>query len=445
MNVIVAYSASDRAMGKDGKLPWGSRFAFDRERFAAITMGHIVVMGRRTWESLPKRPLPGRINVVVSSSAVGVTGALVCASLKDVLGLFGRDGRRIFLIGGVGLFMEAFDHGLVTKVFRTVVHEGFPDCDVFYPNFDYATQGRVTHFDVWAEEGVKLSFYEETLAPHPERQYLDLVAKILDEGTPCADRTGTGTIRLAGQSMRFSLVGRRLPLLTSKFVSWKSVAEELKWFLSGSTDNKKLRSGIWRMNAEDHKRKHPEIEEGDLGPIYGHQWRHFGAKYSGIRDDYGGVDQIARLVKGLKENPNSRRHILTAWNPEQVDEAALPPCHVLAQFVVDGKNLTCILYQRSGDMGLGVPFNIASYAIFTHLLAYTCGYRAFELVHHIGDAHIYKNHVTALQEQLTNPLYRFPEFVIHGGPKEIDCYSVEDFCVVDYRYTHLKAKMVMSL
>lgn len=441
---------SDRAIGKRGGLPWGKKFAFDRHRFAAITMGHVVVMGRKTWESLPSKPLEGRLNVVVTSRGSGfeATGCLVCSTLEAAVSKFSGEGKRLFLIGGAELYNKAFELGFVRKVYRTVIHDSYPDCDAFFPKVDYPVVSCVK-FDLTLDDNTQVSFFEEDVAPHPEREYLNIVSDIIQRGMPCSDRTGTGTFRLFGRSMRFSLENNKLPLLTSKCVSWSSVANELLWFISGSTDNNALLNkgvAIWSENARDHKAKNLDIAEGDLGPTYGFQWRHFGAEYKSCDTHHGGVDQIANLIKGLKKDPLSRRHILSAWNPAQIDQMALPPCHVLCQFLVDAEsNLTCILYQRSGDMGLGVPFNIASYSLLTHLIAHCCNLKARELVHHLGDAHVYKNHVLALSEQLNNQLYPFPFLDIHCEPKALDDYEMQDFSVRNYRFTKLGHKMVMSL
>lgn len=437
-------------MGKGGALPWGKKFAFDRHRFAAITTGHIVIMGRKTWDSLPTKPLEGRMNVVVSRAEGGfdATGCFVSSSLESAFARFRNEGRRLFLIGGAELYSQAFELGLVKKVYRTVIHDSYPDCDAFFPKVEYQTSS-VVKFDLTLDDNTRVSFFEEEIAPHPEREYLNLVSEIIQRGIPCPDRTGTGTFRVFGRTMRFSLENDTLPLLTSKYVAWNSVAHELLWFISGSTDNKKLTDKcvtIWSQNARDHKAKNLDIKEGDLGPIYGFQWRHFGAEYKGCETEHGGIDQISALVQRIKKDPFSRRHILSAWNPSQIDQMALPPCHVLSQFLVDGeKNLTCVLYQRSGDMGLGVPFNIASYSLLTHLIAHCCGLNARELVHDIGDAHVYKDHIVALTEQLNNPLHPFPKLRIHCAPKDLDKYEVEDFSVNDYRYTRLRNKMAMSI
>jgi dihydrofolate reductase/thymidylate synthase len=249
-----------------------------------------------------------------------------------------------------------------------------------------------------------------------KKQYLDLVREIIADGAVRGDRTGTGTVSLFGKSMRFNLRGGVFPLLTTKRVFWRGVAEELLWFVAGSTDGSALAAkgiGIWDGNGSrafldsvglGHR------EEGDLGPVYGFQWRHWGAPYKTKRECYTGegIDQLAECIRLIKTDPTSRRIVMSAWNPSDLPAMALPPCHMFAQFYVAHGELSCQLYQRSGDVGLGVPFNIASYALLTRLVAQVCGLGAGDLVHVLGDAHVYANHVDPLREQLLNAPRPFP-------------------------------------
>lgn len=250
-----------------------------------------------------------------------------------------------------------------------------------------------------------------------EQQYLDLVQRILDTGMVRGNRTGVHTRSLFGQVMRFDLRDGTLPVLTTKRVAWKAVVEELVWMLQGMTDVTKLQNRGVKIWNEWATREYldsiglPHRAVGDLGPIYGFQWRHFGAKYVDCHTDYTGqgTDQLRNIVHSLIMNPNDRRMILSAWNPQDLEQMALPACHMISQFLCADGELTCILDQRSGDVGLGVPFNIASYALLTHLLAAACGLRARELVHLIGDAHIYENHAEPLRQQLQNSPRAFPK------------------------------------
>lgn len=271
---------------------------------------------------------------------------------------------------------------------------------------------------------------------HEENQYTQLIHNILENGYWDIGRNGK-TKCLFGYNMRFSLKDGSLPLLTTKKVAWKICLHELLWFIHGSTDNRELQSKnvhIWDDNASRQfldSRGLTTNEENDLGPVYGHQWRHFNAKYDNFNSDYSdqGVDQLAKIITDLKnpETRNSRRHILTAWNPCQLDEMALPPCHILVQFNVrEDKYLSCALYQRSGDVGLGVPFNIASYSFFTHILAKHCGLVADEFVYFLGNAHIYEEHIDILKKQLEKPFFDFPKISIANLHNNINDYCLED-------------------
>ena len=291
--------------------------------------------------------------------------------------------------------------------------------------------------------------------PHDERQYCNLVWDVLGYGS--AEQTRNGVTRsVFGAGMHFSLEGNVLPLLTTKRVAWVTCLKELLWFIRGSTDNAILKTQgvrIWDGNASREfldSRGLSNLRENDLGPVYGHQWRHFNAPYSSCDADYcgQGVDQLGEIIAMLKDpaQRTSRRMVLSAWNPQQLNEMALPPCHVLMQFNVSGGDrLSCAMYQRSGDIGLGVPFNIASYALLTHLLAHHCGLRAHDFVYHLGNAHIYEEHVPALKAQIERDPYPFPRISIVGDPKErIEDYCPADFVVQDY-VCHGPIKMDMKV
>lgn len=278
---------------------------------------------------------------------------------------------------------------------------------------------------------------------HDENQYLHLISDILSEGVAQDGRNGN-TKSIFGSAMHFSLEHNTLPLLTTKKLGWKTCLNELLWFIKGSTDNGKLQEKnikIWDGHASrDYLdgRGLGHLEENDLGPIYGHQWRHFNAPYSTKEENYSGkgVDQLGHIISQLMvpETRTSRRIVMSAWNPCQLNEMALPPCHVLCQFNVHGNNLSCSLYQRSGDVGLGVPFNIASYCFLTHLLAHHCNLHAYEFVYYLGNSHIYDDHEDALSKQMMKTPYAFPKIYIKERKTNIEEYDTSDFTVEGYKH-----------
>lgn len=287
------------------------------------------------------------------------------------------------------------------------------------------------------------------------KQYIDLCNYILNNGVKKDDRTGTGTISVFGYQMRFNL-GEGFPLLTTKKVHLKSIIHELLWFISGSTNIKYLVDNdvrIWNDWPYDLYKKSPDfqgetIEEfaakikesdefakkyGNLGPVYGKQWR-----------DFNGVDQLSNLIEQIKTNPNSRRLIISAWNPAEVDKMALPPCHSFMQFYVAERKLSCQLYQRSADVFLGVPFNIASYALFTMMIAQVCGLEPGDFVHTLGDAHIYLNHLDQVNKQIKRSLRPLPKMVINPNVKSIFDFKYEDFTLLNYNpHSGIKGKVAV--
>eukprot|EP00029_Vermamoeba_vermiformis_P001130 TRINITY_DN1129_c0_g1_i1.p1 TRINITY_DN1129_c0_g1~~TRINITY_DN1129_c0_g1_i1.p1 ORF type:complete len:328 (-),score=71.75 TRINITY_DN1129_c0_g1_i1:117-1022(-) len=293
---------------------------------------------------------------------------------------------------------------------------------------------------------------QQTSAKHEEYQYLEMIEDIIKHGNRKDDRTGVGTISKFGAQMRFSLRDGVFPLLTTKRVFWKGVVEELLWFIRGDTNGANLsKKGvkIWDANGSRQfldSRGLTHREENDLGPVYGFQWRHFGAKYVDMHTDYTGqgVDQLQDVIHKLKTNPNDRRIVMSAWNPADLDQMALPPCHMFCQFYVANGELSCQLYQRSCDMGLGVPFNIASYALLTLMLAQVCGLKGGEFVHTLGDAHVYTNHVEPLKEQIQRTPKAFPKIRINPDVTDIDSFKFEDFELIGYE-PHPTIKMDMAV
>ena len=287
------------------------------------------------------------------------------------------------------------------------------------------------------------------------KQYKELLQDILDNGEVKDDRTGVGTYSVFGRHIRFDL-RRGFPAVTTKKLAWKACAGELLWFIEGSSDERRLaeithgtsegKVTIWTPNSLSPYWKHKAKFEGDLGRVYGVQWRHWnkyrtekdmGAAHKGgtrLAVDKIEVDQLANLIKGLTEDPNGRRHILSAWNVSELDEMALPPCHVMSQFYVNkNKELSCHMYQRSVDVFLGLPFNIASYALLTHLLAHHCNLKVGELVISTGDTHIYKDHIEQVKEQLSREPYPLPTLMLNASKNNLFEMTMEDIHLENYQ------------
>uniref|UniRef100_A0A2K5LG48 Thymidylate synthase n=1 Tax=Cercocebus atys TaxID=9531 RepID=A0A2K5LG48_CERAT len=286
----------------------------------------------------------------------------------------------------------------------------------------------------------------EPRPPHGELQYLGQIEHILRCGVRKDDRTGTGTLSVFGMQARYSLRDE-FPLLTTKRVFWKGVLEELLWFIKVKKSVKNLgcqwdSRGLFGQPGSSSPEK-----KGDLGPVYGFQWRHFwGQNYTRYESDYSGqgVDQLQRVIDTIKTNPDDRRIIMCAWNPRDLPLMALPPCHALCQFYVVNSELSCQLYQRSGDMGLGVPFNIASYALLTYMIAHITGLKPGDFVHTLGDAHIYLNHIEPLKIQLQREPRPFPKLKILRKVEKIDDFKAEDFQIEGYN-PHPTIKMEMAV
>ncbi|KAA0168495.1 hypothetical protein FNF31_00376 [Cafeteria roenbergensis] len=423
----------------------------------------------------------------------------VFASLSEaVSALRAREGiETIHVVGGAAAFSEAIEHGIADVLYVTrVLTDHDTDVRMSWPLAADAAYKQVAAGPVVTEGAVEFQFTQwvntktasavepveradgfsySSLEPspeaglltvpsyddagrsaipdiaalaaaqapgvHPEQQYLALIRDILCTGVQRGDRTGTGTLSKFGVQMRFSLRDGVLPLLTTKRVFWRGVAEELLWFVSGNTSAAALQEKgvhIWDGNGSREfldKSGLGHREEGDLGPVYGFQWRHFGAEYTDMHADYTGkgVDQLQAVVDKIRTNPTDRRIILSAWNPAAIPEMALPPCHMFAQFFVANGELSCQMYQRSADMGLGVPFNIASYSLLTVMLAHVTGLKPGDFVHVIGDAHVYLNHVDALRIQLAREPRPFPTLRIDREVAEIDDFKFSDFVVEGYK------------
>jgi thymidylate synthase len=280
------------------------------------------------------------------------------------------------------------------------------------------------------------------------RTYLRDLEQILNQGVERKDRTGVGTIGLFGMQQRYHLQ-KKFPAVTTKKLAWRAVVSELLWFIEGSNDERRLaeilhgsrdlsRTTIWTGNAYADYWTPKATFEGDLGRVYGVQWRTWRGPNGEV------IDQLLQLIEGIKKDPYGRRHILTAWNPAELDKMALPPCHVMSQFYVANGELSCQMYQRSADFFLGVPFNIASYALLTCMIAQVCGLKPGDFIHTIGDAHIYSNHVDQVREQLTRDPKHLPTLVLNKGVTDITKFTMSDIELVGYE-SHAAIKAGMAV
>lgn len=478
---VIAAVTPSLGIGKNGVLPaWQlpgdvAHFREMTTRTQDASRKNVIIMGRRTYFSIPeqRRPLKGRLSMVISSTPQLVPANETClgtySSLDTALKALEEDPvmldriHDVYVIGGAQLYATALKHPQCQAVHITRIEQEF-DCDTFMPALDPAVYGLWSAGEPIVENGTRYSFLcytrfhqgsqyvpSSTVPRHDEMQYLEIVRDLISTGTYRSDRTGTGTLSKFGRMAKYNL-RHTFPLLTTKRVFWRGVAEELLWFIRGSTNANVLRDKgihIWDGNSSREfldARGLQSRQVGDLGPVYGFQWRHFGATYTDMSADYSGqgVDQLRAIIEQLRKDPYDRRMIMTAWNPAALHEMALPPCHLLCQFYVANGELNCLMVQRSCDVGLGVPFNIASYALLTRLVAHVTNLLPGDFIHVMGDTHVYMTHVEPLKEQLKNAPRHFPTLHINSTKKEIDEFVFEDFELRNYR-PHASIKMDMAV
>ena len=470
-SVVVAHDTAF-GIGKNGRMPW-PRLSKDMHHFTRVTQGkeseqrNAVVMGRKTWDSLPQRPLPSRLNIVLSTTLPAAEEAIIVRSL-DALDSMLKTAHldNVFFIGGESIFKHAIHHYPIQNYYITEVFERY-ECNAFFPVTN-SRDSKTLSASIHTSNGVTYRIshrvpLSEVDCNVEELKYLKLLERVLQHGEYISDRTGVGILSIFGNTKLHFDLRETFPLLTTKRVFWKTMARELLFFLSGKTNNKILQSQgvhIWDGNSSREfldKIGHAEWEEGELGKFYGFQWRHWGADYpldersssesqNVVHEGKEGHDQIAELIHGIKHNPSSRRHILTAWNPTDVHDVCLPPCHVLYQFHVHifTKELSCTMYQRSADLFLGVPFNIASTALLTHLIAKTCDLTPRHMTVYYGNAHIYMNHIAAVKEQLSRAPLSMPKINITTKHDDLEGYTTDEIEVIEYKYhPAIKAEMAV--
>lgn len=471
-NIILA-TDDVGGIGKNNQIPWNP-IREDLVFFKKTTVGekdvrNAVIMGRKTWDSLPEevRPLKDRLNVVISETmdprAYNSTDIIVCKTFEDAL-LFLGERRRVnaigdvFVIGGQQLYNLAFDKYLYLcdYVYHTKV-KGRYDCD---RKVDLEYFKKLYPVGEPIRQSAFMRRTYQALVRHDEENYKTLLKLILEKGVLIKnDRTGTGTKQIFNASVCFSLLDNILPIITTKKTSFKTILHELLWFVRGQTDSKILEEkgvNIWKANStkEFLERRNLPYREGDIGPGYGFQWRHSGTEYINCDTDYTGqgVDQLQNVIDGIKKDPWGRRHVVNSWNPKDLDKMALPPCHYSYQFEVEPDEnglptyLHCTVQMRSADMFLGVPFNITSYSILTHMIAHLCNLKAKSLVINMACCHIYLNHINETRKLLERDPFPFPKisFVKPYNIQKLDDFNEDNIVEVEYlSHSKIAAKMAV--
>ena len=424
-NVILAVD-STHGIAKDGKIPWKSHE--DMKHFRETTTGHVVIMGRKTHEAIGK-DLPDRINLVVSQN-YGLDKALAESEKYP--------DKKVFIIGGAQLYNKVFQekeyHCRVQYVYATFFYQSY-ECDIrvepFNDKFEQYGQPKAI------SDGLIITFINPNYA---EQNYLQLLTHICQYGSDRDDRTKVGTKAIFAADLKFDLTSNKIPLLTTKFVPWRTIFHELKWFLNGHVHTDYLKEHkvrIWDKNIEDHG--------GVVGPMYPWQWRHAGADHTHDEiETKEGIDQIANMINLIRTDPFSRRILLCNWNVSDVPKGCLPPCPVLFQVYVEGDYISGLLNMRSADVALGVCFNVVSYAMLLHMMAHVTKKKAKTLTLMMGDAHVYSNHMEGVAEQLKRTPRIFPTMKITKETDNIDDITVEDIVVFDYE-PDAKIKFEMSV
>jgi dihydrofolate reductase/thymidylate synthase len=455
LNIIVAFSTKNFGIGKDGKIPWN--IPKDLAQFGKITQNSTIIMGRNTWESIPddKKPLKNRFNVIVSSKndlfdKSNINNGVIVIHpdyLDNYIDSLLNNGD-VFIIGGEKLYEKYM--GVADNIYATLIEKNY-ECDTFFPIEKFGKYEIYTYSEpeFSQEEQCNYRFikYKKSEKKHGEYVYLDHMKNILDNGDiRDKERTGTGTKSLFGGQLHFD-ISESIPILTTKFVPFQLTVKELVFFLSGKTDSKILEAqgvNIWKANTSREfldKRGLFDYEEGDLGSMYSFILCYCGTEYKGCNHDYTGqgINQLEKFVKGLKEDPWSRRHLMTTYCPMYADQGVLFPCHGLQiqGFYSERNNksyLSLHVYIRSSDGFLGLPINILSYAILTYIIAKKCGYLPYELIISFGDRHIYNNHIDAVNIQLSkNPLPQ-PKLILNDSiiEKEFKDIELKDFELIGY-------------
>ena len=462
---LIAAMCKKFGIGQERGLPW--HIPEDLKKFNSLTLNNVVVMGRITYESLPnsKRPLPDRLNVILTSTPkLDKHHDVIEVDLKGLMpfvSLLSKQ-KAVWIIGGEQLFRMFMTHQthFPTSLWLTQIDKQF-ECDTRFPLVFSFGNYALVHHDKYRSESEdcicrNLLYTRTSYSSMNEKEYTYLLKDVMERGTDRVERTGVGTRALFGKTMRFDLRDG-FPILTTKFVSWRIVIEELLWFLRGETDSKLLEEkkvDIWKQNtsASFIRDRGLSWQDGEVGGMYGYVWRHGGHKFSGNRVNHGeGKDQLLDVIDLLKNDPYSRRIIMTSNDVTNLETGVLYPCHgLLIQFYVedvDGtKHLSCSMTQRSADCFLGLPINIASYAALTHILAAKTDMIAKELIINTNDTHIYHNHMPQVTTQLKRTLLPLPKLVLSENvkTKSFEELTGRDFDLAGYWY-HPALKGLMAV
>lgn len=447
-SLIVACS-ENRVIGNKGTIPWSN--SEDKKFFREKTRNSIVVMGRKTFESIGK-VLPDRINVIMSTSDIkGVENndnVIVVKGFREMVKLCDSyEGKEVFIIGGETIYTQALKFGLVKQVYLTFIKNTY-DGDTFYrgPLFGDGTE------TIYVSDTMEITTFSIPNGNKEELAFLQLINSVITDGKYREDRTDAGSRYIIGGQLRFSLKDNKFPLLTTKSQPLKDIFNELMWFISGSTNTKDLSSKgtkVWDFNSTEEfiRKTGLSYKEGDIGPSYGHQMRHYGAGYVDCETKYSeGKDQLFELIDNIK-NIDTRKHkkrrlIINLYNPGQVDQMVLPPCMCLYQFFVENGTLSCYVYQRSSDIVVAGGWNIATAALFTILIAKTCDLHPLELVWSPSDIHVYSNNLDAAEELVSRIPRKFPELYV-DSKKDIDKYTFEDLHLSGY-FPNKKLKTILN-
>ena len=478
MEIFVAVGKNFE-IGKNNQLPWNT-IKEDMVRFKNQTIGcdekniNAVIMGRKTWESIPSkfRPLKNRINIVLSKNEnylleyanknendLHKVFTSLNESIKYLMNI--PNLQKTFVIGGSHLYNEVLESDIVSYIHITKIEKEY-DADTYFPNILECKDKLLISGKLFNEELIEkierdnepnLLFLKYSKVNIEENKYLNVLKDLIENGEERNDRTGTGTLAKFGETLEFDLRNGILPMLTTKKVFLRGVLEELLWFIKGDTNSKRLEEkkvNIWKGNTSREyldANGFQDYPEGQLGPLYGFNWRSWGAEYKGMDHDHRGegIDQLQNAIDLIKNDPTSRRILVSAWNVSALKKGVLPPCHIMFQFYVNQKEktLSCQTYQRSVDWMLGCPFNITSYALLTHMMAHITGLMPGKLRMCFGDTHLYKDHIEGAKIQIERESKPFPRLNITRKVESIDDFKFEDFKVMNYS-SHPAIKLQMS-